>query len=124
MRALVRLFPRRFRKRYETELVDLLEASEPTWRDGADLLRSALSLHVESVLTSLRRWARARRRLLLAVVLAAGTGAVFGSCTGLGVALTIAGCSMLGGAAAGGVLVSTVAIPQLLGRALLPRVGG
>ena len=123
MRVLVRLFPRRFRERYGTELVELLDTSESTWRDGADLLRSALSLHVDNALGALRRWARTQRNLLLTLALAAGAGATLGACTGLGADLAIAGCSMLGGAVTSGACVLAVAGRQRVGRVLLPRAG-
>ena len=124
MRALVRVFPRRFRERYGAELVELLEASETPWRDCADMLRSAVSLHLDHALGVLRRWTRTHRRPLLTLGVAAGTGAILGGCTGFAADLAIAGCSVLGGAAASGAVAMAVAGRHRVGRTLLSWVGG
>ena len=124
MSALLRLFPRRFRERYEAELVEMLDASQTPWRDAADLLRAAVSLHLHNALGALRRWTRAQRNLLVTLLLAGGTGAAAGGSTGFGPELAIAGCSVLGGALASGVCVLAVAGRHRVSRLVLPRVGG
>ena len=48
MRALLRLFPRRFRDRYGDEIADLMRHSDRPARDVADLLAAALSLRMRS----------------------------------------------------------------------------
>ncbi len=124
MSALLRLFPRRFRERYEAELVEMLGASETPWRDAADLLRSALSLHLHNALGALRRWARAQRNVLLTLLLAGGAGAAAGGSTGFGSELAITGCSVLGGAVVSGACVLAVAGRHRVSRLVVPRVGG
>ena len=42
MSALVRLYPRAWRERYEAEFLELLEARPPTIGDRFDILRGAL----------------------------------------------------------------------------------
>ena len=115
MRALLRVFPRRFRQRYGSEVTELLEQTETTWRDGADLLRTALSLHIENALRAVRRFASGRRTLL-ALALAAPAGAALSGCTGFASALAIGGCSALGGAVVGSAWAVALAGSQLATR--------
>jgi hypothetical protein len=121
VRALLRFYPRQFRERYGSELVELLDASETRWRDSADLIRAALSLHVDNGLRALRRCADSKRPLLLALGVAAGAGAALSGSAGLGSHLAIAGCSVLGGTAFSAACAIAVAGPQLVSRAL-PRM--
>ena len=123
MRTLVRLFPRRFRERYGAELVELVDATGGGWRDGVDLLRTALSLHVDNGLRALGRWVRARRKLLLSIALAAAAGALLGGSARWAEDLAIAGCSVLGGAAASGACVLAFVERHHVGRALVRGVG-
>lgn len=95
MRALLHLFPRRFRERYGPELVDLFEQTKTPWRDAADLVGSALCLHLDNALRAVRRWASGGRHIL-AVLVAAGAGVALNGSPGLGPALAIDGCSTLG----------------------------
>jgi hypothetical protein len=46
MSALVRLYPRRWRDRYESEILDLLEQRPLSFADGLDLVRGALDAHL------------------------------------------------------------------------------
>ena len=41
-RVILRLYPRRWRQRYETEIEDVIAQSGPNWRVLADVLRSAV----------------------------------------------------------------------------------
>jgi len=43
---LLRLYPRRWRERYEAEMTALLEAGEPSLRDRLDLVRGAIDAHL------------------------------------------------------------------------------
>ena len=47
MSALVRLYPRSWRERYEDEFLGLLEVRPPTMRDRVDILRGALDARLD-----------------------------------------------------------------------------
>jgi hypothetical protein len=47
MNALVRLYPRSWRDRYEDEFLGLLEARPPTMRDRVDIVRSAVDARLD-----------------------------------------------------------------------------
>lgn len=76
MTALVRLYPRRWRDRYETEFLGLLEARPPSTRDRVDILFGALDarLHGE-VPGSADGPALARRPVRILAIVAALAGA-------------------------------------------------
>ena len=46
MKALVRLYPRAWRDRYEAEVIDLLDQRRPSFRDALDLVVGAVDAHL------------------------------------------------------------------------------
>lgn len=46
MRSLIRLYPRRWRERYEAEILDLLAERPASIADGLDLVRGAFDAHL------------------------------------------------------------------------------
>ncbi|HET9083892.1 MAG TPA: hypothetical protein VFN41_05755 [Candidatus Limnocylindrales bacterium] len=48
MSALIRLYPRSWRARYEPEFLDLLEARPPSVRDQVDIIRGAIDARLDS----------------------------------------------------------------------------
>jgi aryl carrier-like protein len=95
MRLLLRLFPRRFRRRYGTEMLELIDERHAKLRDAADLVVSGLSLRFEDLADRLRRSVRSPRAALWLVLLGAA------GLAGLG------GCAVVGSAVAAGLAATT-----------------
>ena len=58
MRVLLRMFPRRFRRRYGEELLDLVRAQDSRLRDVADLAVAGAALRVDEIGGRVRRAVR------------------------------------------------------------------
>ena len=86
MTALVRLYPRAWRDRYEAEFLALLEARPPTPRDRLDLVRGAVDARLHPEVPGSGARAEARRRVPVAVALAAVAGVAWLAWLGLGLA--------------------------------------
>jgi hypothetical protein len=82
--ALVRLYPRAWRDRYEQELLTLLEVRPPTSRDRLDLIRGALDARLNPEIPGSAHGAEARRRVPVAVALAALAGVSWLAWVGVG----------------------------------------
>ena len=48
IRLMARLYPKSWRQRYGAEFDALLDDAKPTWRDGFDVLRRALDMHMKA----------------------------------------------------------------------------
>ena len=65
MRWLARLYPRRWRDRYGSEVADLLGVSDHPWRDGADVAVHAALVWLEVPMVKLALMALAAGSLVL-----------------------------------------------------------
>ena len=72
MSALVRLYPRTWRERYEDEFLGLLEVRPPTMRDRVDILRGALDARLDEGSPD-----RSTRPVWIAVMSAIGAGGLW-----------------------------------------------
>jgi hypothetical protein len=70
MSALVRLYPRSWRARYEDEFLGLLEARPPTMRDRVDIVRGAIDARRDQ--RSPNRWERPVRAAAVSAIAAGG----------------------------------------------------
>ena len=105
MKALVRLYPRAWRDRYEAEVIDLLDQRRPSFRDALDLVVGAVDAHLHpQVGSAVIPWTW---RLPGLAVLAAGATWIAAT-----VAVDASGSSSLSGTFLGlSLLAMTVGLP-------------